>query len=201
MWVVKVGGSLAHDPTLVDWLEQLNDFGAGRVIIVPGGGNFTEAARRAHTNWHFDELVAHNMAILGMGQFAFMLHGLHPDLELCANEQDIISTMHRGRIAIWMPLNLLRQTDDELTSWEVSSDSLAMWLAERLNAERVVLVKSCPIPPYETWQELADAGIVDQRFPDFAERVSTQVTLLERTELPAMQAMLLDPHNTPCALP
>lgn len=200
MWVVKLGGSLAEDPLLVDWLEQLTDLGGGRVIIVPGGGNFAEAARRAQTLWHFDDLSGHNMAVLGMGQFAFMLNGLHPEIEMCANEQDMIATMHRGRVAVWMPLNLLRQNRDELTSWSVTSDSLALWLAERLNAERVILVKSCQIPLFEDWQELADQGIVDRAFPELARRSGNLVSLLERTELGAMRAMLLDAH-VPCALP
>ena len=131
MWVVKLGGSLAEDPLLVDWLELLTDLGGGRVIIVPGGGGFAESARRAQTLWHFDDLAGHNMAVLGMGQFAFMLNGMHAELEMCANEQDMISTMRRGRVALWIPLNLLRQQVDELTNWSVTSDSLALWLAKR----------------------------------------------------------------------
>lgn len=198
MWVVKIGGSLADDPMLADWLEQLNDLGGGRVVIVPGGGGFADAARRSQTTWHLDDLVAHNMAILGMGQFAFMLHGLHAELELCANEGDIIATMRRGRIAVWMPLGLLRDKHDELTTWEVTSDSLALWLAGRLNAERTVIIKSCPIPDFAAWQDLADEGIVDQRFPSFAERASSLVMLLERTDLAVMRAMLLDARDTPC---
>lgn len=192
MWVVKIGGSLTDDPLLVDWLEQLNDLGGGRVIIVPGGGAFAEAARRAQTTWQFDDLVGHNMAVLGMGQFAFLLQGLHPELELCADEKDIVATMHRGRVAVWMPLNLMRRERDELTTWDVTSDSLALWLASRLNAEQVILIKSCAIPPHNDWQALADAEVVDRRFPEFAGRVGTPVTLLERTEVARMRAMLLD---------
>ncbi len=200
MWVVKLGGSLCEDPMLVDWLEVLADLGGGRIVVVPGGGNFAEASRRAQAHWHFDDLAAHNMAVLGMGQFAFMLQGLHPELELCANEEDMVATMHRGRVPVWMPLNLLRQNRDELTNWSVTSDSLALWLAERLNAERVILIKSCPIPPFETWQQLADADIVDRAFPELAEKSGNLVSLLERTELSAMRAMLLD-ARVPCALP
>ena len=200
MWVVKLGGSLAEDPLLVDWLELLTDLGGGRVIIVPGGGGFAESARRAQTLWHFDDLAGHNMAVLGMGQFAFMLNGMHAELEMCANEQDMISTMRRGRVALWIPLNLLRQQVDELTNWSVTSDSLALWLAKRLNAERVVLVKACEIPVFEHWQELADCGVVDHRFPELASERGNVITLLERTALSTMRAMLLDAH-TPCALP
>ena len=200
MWVVKLGGSLAEDPLLVDWLEVLTDLGGGRVIIVPGGGAFADSARRAQTQWQFDDVAGHNMAVLGTGQFDFLLNGLHSELELCANEQDMILTMRRGRVALWMPLGLLRQQADELTNWSVTSDSLALWLAQRLNAERVVLVKACEIPPFDDWRELADCGIVDRHFPELASDSGNLVSLLERTALPTMRAMLLDAH-TPCALP
>ncbi len=200
MWVVKLGGSLCEDPLLVDWLEVLSDLGGGRVIIVPGGGNFAEASRRAQAHWHFDDLAGHNMAVLGMGQFAFMLNGLQSELEMCASEEDMIATMHRGRVALWMPLALLRKQSDELTNWGVTSDSLALWLAQRLNAERVVLVKSCPLPPLSDWQAFADEGIVDRAFPQMAGALGNIVSMLERTEVERMRAMLLD-ASSPCALP
>ena len=64
----------------------------------------------------------------------------------------------------------------------------------------MIVVKSCAIPAFEGWEELAEAGIVDQRFPAYARRAAHPVTLLERTDLPAMRAMLLDAHATPCVL-
>jgi len=196
MWVVKIGGSLAKDPLLVDWLEQLSDLGGGRVVIVPGGGGYADGARLAQREWHLDDVVAHNMAILGMGQFAFMLQGLCPDLVLAADERELERTVHSGRVALWMPLQLLRREADELTTWDVTADSLALWLANRLNAERVILVKSCPIPattpaPGE-WAALAADGIVDRRFPTLAAEAAYPIHLLERTELARLRELLLD---------
>jgi len=196
MWVVKIGGSLAKDPLLVDWLEQLNDLGGGRVVIVPGGAGYADAARLAQSEWHLDDVVAHNMAVLGMGQFAFMLQGLCPDLVLAADERELERAVHSGRVALWMPLELLRREADELTTWDVTSDSLALWLANRLNAERVILVKSCPVPlttpaPGQ-WETLADDGVVDHRFPTLAADAAYPIHLLERTEIPRLRELLLD---------
>lgn len=196
MWVVKIGGSLAKDPLLVDWLEQLHDLGGGRVVIVPGGGTYADGVRLAQAEWHLDDVVAHNMAILAMGQFAFMLQGLCPGLELAADERELERTVHSGRVALWMPLQLLRREADELTSWDVSSDSLALWLANRLNAERVIVVKSCPIavttPTPDDWGALAADGIVDRRFPALAADAAYPIHLLERTELARLRELLLD---------
>lgn len=197
MWVIKIGGSLAKDPLLVDWLEHLHDLGGGRVVIVPGGGPYADGARLAQAEWHLDDVVAHNMAILAMGQFAFMLQGLCPGLVLAADERELERTVHSGRVALWMPLQLLRRQADELTSWDVTADSLALWLANRLNAERAILVKSCPIavttPAPEDWGTLADEGIVDRRFPAFAAEAAYPIHLLERTGIARLRELLLAP--------
>lgn len=196
MWVVKIGGSLARGRLLVDWLEQLNDLGGGRVVIVPGGGGYADGARLAQQEWQLDDVAAHNMAILGMGQFAFMLQGLCPDLILAADERELERAVRSGRVALWMPLQLLRREADELTTWDVTSDSLALWLANRLNAERVILVKSCPVPlttpTAAQWGKLAADGIVDLRFPTLAAAAAYPIHLLERTELPRLRELLLD---------
>ena len=42
MWVVKLGGSLAHDPRLREWLQMLAEYGGGLVTIVPGGATFAD---------------------------------------------------------------------------------------------------------------------------------------------------------------
>jgi hypothetical protein len=53
-------------------------------------------------------------------------------------------------------------------SWDVTSDSLAAWLASRLDADRLVLVKSAPPPPLPlTPARLAAAGLVDAAFPAY----------------------------------
>jgi 5-(aminomethyl)-3-furanmethanol phosphate kinase len=195
MWIVKIGGSLAQDPLLPVWLEQLSALGGGRVVIVPGGAGYADAARLAQNAWQLDDLAAHNMAILGMGQFAFMLHGMCPELVLASDERELERTVHSGRVALWMPLELLRREVDELTNWDVTSDSLSLWLANRLNAERVILVKSCPVTPFDlpaNWDALAAAGVVDRRFPTMAADAAYPIHLLERSDLVRLRDLLLD---------
>lgn len=193
MWVVKIGGSLAQDPLLPVWLEQLNDLGGGRVVIVPGGAGYADTARLAQEKWQFDDVVAHNMAVLGMGQYAFQLLGLCPELVMAADERELERAVHSGRVALWMPLELLRREPDELTSWEVTSDSLSLWLANRLNAERVILVKSCPLPDsLGDWEALSGAGVVDRRFPALAADTACPIDLLERSQLTRLRELLLD---------
>jgi hypothetical protein len=179
MWIVKLGGSMAHDPRLAGWLAMLAEVGGGRVTVVPGGGIFAEAVRASQRRWAFDDLPAHNMAVLGMAQTAHLFHALEPRLALAVDEAGIRRTLHAGQPALWLPFTLLRDAPDTLTSWEVTSDSLALWLARILNAERLVLVKACKVPPGSTLAELTTQGVLDVRFERWANEAPFPIEVVE----------------------
>lgn len=166
MRVVKLGGSLLRDPLLPTWLDRIAR--AGRIAVVPGGGAFADAARAAQAHWRVDDVAAHNMAVLGMAQFAHLLHGLEPRLALADSVAGLAAQLAAGRAAIWLPLDLQRNAADALTNWDVTSDSLAAWLALHLGAQELLLVKSCPVPAGASPTELAASGIVDRAFPGYA---------------------------------
>ena len=69
MWVVKLGGSLTTDPLLPQWLDLLAQLGGGRVTRGrAAAARFADEVRRAQAHWRFDDLAAHNMAVLAMAQ-------------------------------------------------------------------------------------------------------------------------------------
>ncbi|MDE2396898.1 MAG: aspartate kinase, partial [Burkholderiales bacterium] len=86
MWVVKIGGSLNDDPLLRDWLALFAELGGGRVTLVCGGGAYAEEVRRAQRRWGFDDLAAHNMAVLAMMQSAYQAQGIEPRLQLATSQ-------------------------------------------------------------------------------------------------------------------
>ncbi|MGE0671827.1 MAG: aspartate kinase [Methylibium sp.] len=192
MWVVKLGGSLNQDASLPQWLDLLAELGGGRVIVVPGGGAFADQVRDAQSHWQFDDLVAHNMAVLGMAQTALMLQGLCPALQAAAGEQPLRRVLKGGQTALWLPLDLLRSRPDELTNWGVSADSLALWLAQRLHAERLVVVKSCAIDARRSLAQLGEAGVLDAEFAQRARHAAFPIDLLHKGELARARALLLD---------
>ncbi|SKC85052.1 Amino acid kinase family protein [Burkholderia sp. YR290] len=182
MWVVKIGGSLSRDPLLKEWLQHLSEFGGGRVVIVPGGGGFADQAREHQAVWRFDDVAAHNMAVLGMAQYALMMQGLCRRLVIAATDAQIRDALRAGRVAVWAPLDLLFQEPNRLTTWDVSSDSLAAWLANRLNAERLVIVKSCEVEPARTIEAYAAQGIIDRSFAGFTRDAPYPVDIVNRND-------------------
>jgi 5-(aminomethyl)-3-furanmethanol phosphate kinase len=191
MWVVKLGGSLARDAQLTQWLDMLAEVGGGRVTIVPGGADFADAVRQAQSRWSFNDLAAHNMAVLAMGQTALMLHALEPRLLLATQDEQIRRALHAGRAAVWMPLTVLRDAPDALTSWDVTGDSLALWLASRLHAERLVIVKSCPVDPRLGIAELSAGGVLDARFAEWARSADFPIDVVQRDSVARVREALL----------
>lgn len=192
MWVVKIGGSLGRDPLLKEWLETLVELGSGRVVIVPGGGGFADEVREQQDLWRFDDLAAHNMAVLAMAQMALMMQGICPALALATSDTDLRRAVQQARVPVWLPFEVLREQRDTLTTWGVTSDSLAAWLANRLNAEGLVLVKACTIEPSMSIAQCAAAGIVDEEFARFTHDAAYAVTLLNCVELPRVHQLLLN---------
>jgi aspartokinase-like uncharacterized kinase len=126
-----------------------------------------------------------------MAQTTLMMLSIEPALQLASETHEINHVLQSGRAALWWPLEALRPTQDADTSWEVSSDSLALALARRLNAERLVLVKSCDVAPGDSLDALSAAGIVDARFPDWARDADFPIDVVSRGDIDKVRAGLL----------
>jgi aspartokinase-like uncharacterized kinase len=75
------------------------------------------------------------MAILGMEQFGWLLSELIPGAERCTE----LARAGAGRTNVLLPAAL--SLDALPASWEVTSDSIAAWVAGQGDADRLVLVK------------------------------------------------------------
>ena len=165
--VVKLGGSLIESPYLSAWLTHLAA-SQGRSILVAGGGPFADAVRIAQRQRPFADKAAHLMAILAMEQYALMLAALEPGLHPAASRAAIEASRREGVTPVWLPSRMTTGAPDIPESWEVTSDSLAVWLARKLGVARVLLVKSAVLPTESaSVVALAEAGIVDPLLPRF----------------------------------
>jgi aspartokinase-like uncharacterized kinase len=164
--VVRLGGSVAEGELLPRWLAAL-PAGRGRAVVVPGGGVFAETVRSEQRRHGFGDRAAHHMAILAMDQFALLIADRQPALTLCRTFDEIRVALARGVLPLWLPSTLALADRSIPESWDVTSDSLAAWLAHRLGARRLVLIKSVAASPPLDAKQLAAAGMVDAAFPDF----------------------------------
>ncbi|MDY9925409.1 amino acid kinase [Methanosarcina sp.] len=141
--VIKVGGSLISEaPELIDRLVE--EFGSKNaettpdgqaservpysVLIVPGGGIFADAVREADERFGLGDDAAHWMAVLGMEQYACYLQD-----KSGAKVTDSITELPSG-VSILFPYRLLKEEDPLPHSWNVTSDTIAAWVAKQTGA-------------------------------------------------------------------
>jgi 5-(aminomethyl)-3-furanmethanol phosphate kinase len=165
--VVKLGGSYAFSSALKSWIDAVAAC-AGSVVVVPGGGPFAETVRVAQPKMGFDDRAAHEMALLAMEQYGCALASLGAGWRLAASAAAIEDVLREGGVPVWSPTPMLRDANDVPWSWDVTSDSLAAWLAGRIGAKRVLLVKQLEPPPGRLRAaDLVADGIIDPAFPRF----------------------------------
>jgi 5-(aminomethyl)-3-furanmethanol phosphate kinase len=158
--VVKLGGSHAFSPRLRAWVAAIVR-GAGRVVLVPGGGPFADAVRTAQPPMGFGDGTAHRMALLAMEQYGLALAALDDRLVPADDEDAIHDGLRQRRVPVWMPSTMARGASDIAESWDVTSDSLAAWLARRLGARRLVLIKQVAVDGAASIAVLSERGIID----------------------------------------
>ena len=138
--VLKVGGSLGRRPRrLRRLMAALGALAPPRtLVVVPGGGLFAEEVRRADRRFALDPSSSHWMAILAMDQSAYLLRHLAAGAVLVRSPEAI----RTGRLNVLAPSAWLLRADPLPHSWDVTSDSIAAWVARALRAARLVLLKS-----------------------------------------------------------
>jgi len=168
MWVIKIGGSLLGCPELPLWLDLFARLGDGNIVIVPGGSIFADAVRESQKRSGCSDAVAHKMAVLAMDQYGVLLAGLNPALVTAESELEIAERCWQHRAIVWLPSKMACADEGIPANWQVTSDSLAAWLAGKLNAEHLILIKSGkPEGKQISMRRLIEGGIVDELFADF----------------------------------
>jgi aspartokinase-like uncharacterized kinase len=164
--VVKLGGSLHASPALDGWLSALRRC-LRPLTIVPGGGPFADAVRAAQPLMRYDDGTAHAMAVLAMEQYALALASRDQALEVASSVEAILAAQARRRIALWRPSGMVAAAKDIAPSWEVTSDSLAAWLARKTGARGLLLIKSVDVSDGAALREIVREGVVDPALPDY----------------------------------
>jgi aspartokinase-like uncharacterized kinase len=176
--VVKVGGGLGHgagDDALRALCAELGALGERHsLLVVPGGAWFADAVREADRRFGLPAATSHHMAVLGMEQFGWLLSELIPGAVRSAEGR-----AGAGRTTVLLPGALA--LDRLPASWQVTSDSIAAWVAGEAGAGRLVLVKE-----------------VDGLFADWPPR-GEPIPRLTVAELAALRPGGVDPY-LPAAL-
>jgi aspartokinase-like uncharacterized kinase len=189
MWVVKVGGSLLGSPALQKWVDVLARCTDQRLIIVPGGGIFADAARQAQAKTNISDDCAHELAVLAMDQFGLMIADMNPSLATASSECEIDERTWQHRSIIWLPSKMVLADDTIEKSWDVTSDSLAAWIAHKMEAKHLILIKSeQPAAKRLPIHEVVQAGLVDAAFSQYGNQPTFSSWLLNKSDYAHFEA-------------
>jgi aspartokinase-like uncharacterized kinase len=177
--VFKIGGSLLNLPNLPHLIRLVLEQRPGNgALLVTGGGALADAVREwDHVHLLGDE-AAHDLALAAMDLTASLLARFFPEARLVRSPSQVARAVADGAVSILCAGCFIKAAAGQARaplehSWRVTSDSIGAWTAEVLAAAELVLVKSVPLPPTMTPVAAAEAGLIDERFPSYAERVPT----------------------------
>jgi dihydroneopterin aldolase len=81
------------------------------------------------------------MAVLAMDQHAHLIAARLSGGVIVRSAPEAAAAINAGSIPVLAPYSWLRDADPLPHSWDVTSDSIAAWIAGALGARRLVLVK------------------------------------------------------------
>jgi hypothetical protein len=127
MKVLKFGGSLFnHAPEQLEIIKSADM----DVLIVPGGGRFADLVRDVQRERSLSEEAAHWMAVLAMDEYAYYLS------DVSGIELTPLLVKKKG-IRIVLPYEILRRRDELPHSWDVTSDTIAAWMAYQTGSKLI----------------------------------------------------------------
>ncbi|WP_296584662.1 aspartate kinase [Xanthobacter sp.] len=194
--VVKIGGSLTRGTPPRLLLERLS--GRKGLVLVPGGGALADQVRVMQPQMGLSDGSAHRMAILAMEQMAYAFLDMAPSLRPARTPAELTSAAADGA-ALWLSPTMALDAPDIPQSWNVTSDSLALWLAARLAADRLVLIKAPGVQVPRQSDRAADlaawtaAGLVDAAFATMARGYSGDIVLVPADDGALMEQALEPP--------
>ncbi len=202
--VLKLGGSLLNCPDLSNRLRGLLIQRAGcRVLIVVGGGASADVVREWSRLYALTEESAHWIAIRSLSVTRALVKHLLPEVGEVASHDEALSWWANNPAPLLLDIETyLGQTESAAVvplphTWDVTSDSIAAWVAARWSADELVLVKSTSLASHLTLNQAQCDGLVDAQFPQFA----TQVPRIQWCNLLDAEPQILPwlPHaeNTP----
>jgi len=160
--VIKIGGSLAEDPERLRALcAKLSEFAKKyAIVVVPGGGRFADVVRDFDKRFTLSSEISHRMAVLGMDQFGLLLSQIIPNSCATYLLNDAKQLSEIGVVPVFLPSRLMFKEDPLENSWNVTSDSISVYVASRLHAAKVLLVTDVDGIFTEDPRKHADAKLI-----------------------------------------
>jgi len=135
--VVKIGGSLFPEYTK-ELCEQLTK-SKEKIILVNGGGSLANNIRKFNEKYNFSDSVNHWNAIECMDIIGKFIADQNKDIIPVTNLNEIEKVHKDNKTPLLLTYELMKKENPLKHSWDVTSDSIACWIANKINAKLLIL--------------------------------------------------------------
>jgi aspartokinase-like uncharacterized kinase len=192
--VIKVGGSLFDwnqlPIALGRWLDAQS---SACNVLVAGGGALADVIRQADATHALGEQIAHELCVELLGVTARLLEALLAGRAPRVAFSDLQEQRTANRLpdscvldvrGILLGIESAAPATSLPHTWNVTSDSIAAWVACALAADELVLLKSDDPPGDQSLDALAAAEYVDRYFPTAVASFAGTVRMVNLRGLP-----------------
>jgi len=142
--IVKIGGKILEnkenlESTIAQFKHICENDIVQKIIIIPGGGTYANFVRKIDEKISIGDELSHWMAIFAMNCNGIELSQKYNDIKYFDNLGELKKS--NGRIVIFLPYDFINQRDELLHSWDVTSDSIALYIAHHLGLKECFLIK------------------------------------------------------------
>ncbi len=143
--VFKIGGKILENSnniksTFSQLIQLYEEKILQKIIIIPGGGAFANFVRSLDDALQIGDDLAHWSAIYSMNYNGIMLNRKYPDLESIEKLKTFQDA--KQMFCVFLPYSFLREDDTLPHNWDVTSDSIALYVANKLKLSQCFLIKN-----------------------------------------------------------
>jgi len=176
--IYKVGGSLYRLPDLAERLTPLLSYETDTLpLLISGGGATADLVRQWDRQFQLGEAQAHRLAMQSLKLNSELLHLLLPNSKIVTSLAAARVVWERQGIPILDTAAYLIASETKSLplphSWDVTSDSIAAWVAIHWPADRLMLLKSVDLPAGLSIPAACEANLVDNYFRQLANKMPT----------------------------
>jgi len=142
--IFKIGGKiLDNSKNLINTIAQLTqlfeDNIIKRIILIPGGGMIANFVRKIYREFQLNNNLAHWIAIYSMDYNGLGLKQKFPHLKLYKDYKEL--QKESNFISLFLPYTYLKNNDELPHTWDVTSDSITLYLAIKFGLNKCFLIK------------------------------------------------------------
>lgn len=140
----KIGGKILENTaninsTITQLIQLKKQKIFQKIIIVTGGGFVANFVRKVYNELEITEELAHWMGIISMCYNGIELGKKFSNLKII-EDFEALERLEKN-ITIFLPFKYLKEKDKLPHSWDVTSDSIALFMAKELGLDKCFLIK------------------------------------------------------------